>query len=177
MTNGSMDSNLFTQLGIDSSYIIIGLCILTFILLITVVVCIAKINKLNRTYDYFMRGKDAETLEDFIIEISEEVRRLQEEDRGAKETVRSINRNIRASYQKFGLVRYNAFKGMGGNLSFAMAMLDYTNSGFVLNSVHSREGCYLYLKRVDMGQTDGPLGNEEKEAVEQALGYIEPKDN
>jgi hypothetical protein len=177
MTNGSMDSNLFTQLGIDSSYIIIGLCILTFILLITVVVCIAKINKLNRTYDYFMRGKDAETLEDFIIEISEEVRRLQEEDRGAKETIRSINRNIRASYQKFGLVRYNAFKGMGGNLSFAMAMLDYTNSGFVLNSVHSREGCYLYLKRVDMGQTDGPLGNEEKEAVEQALGYIEPKDN
>ena len=177
MTNGSMDSNLFTQLGIDSRYIIIGLCILTFILLITVVVCIAKINKLNRTYDYFMRGKDAETLEDFIIEISEEVRRLQEEDRGAKETIRSINRNIRASYQKFGLVRYNAFKGMGGNLSFAMAMLDYTNSGFVLNSVHSREGCYLYLKRVDMGQTDGPLGNEEKEAVEQALGYIEPKDN
>ena len=75
------------------------------------------------------------------------------------------------------MVRYNAFKGMGGNLSFAMAMLDYTNSGFVLNSVHSREGCYLYLKRVDMGQTDGPLGNEEKEAVEQALGYIEPKDN
>ena len=177
MTNGSMDSNLFAQLGIDSSYIIIGLCILTFILLITVVVCIAKINKLNRTYDYFMRGKDAETLEDFIIEISEEVRRLQEEDRGAKETIRSINRNIRASYQKFGLVRYNAFKGMGGNLSFSMAMLDYTNSGFVLNSVHSREGCYLYLKRVDMGQTDGPLGNEEKEAVEQALGYIEPKDN
>ena len=87
------------------------------------------------------------------------------------------NRNLRASYQKFGLVRYNAFKGMGGNLSFAMAMLDYTNSGFVLNSVHSREGCYLYLKRIDLGQTDGPLGNEEKEAVEQALGYVQAKDN
>ncbi len=176
MTNGSV-SNLFNQLGIDSSYIIIGLCILNLILIITVIVCIVKINKLNRSYDRFMRGKDAETLEDFIIDISEEVRRLQEEDRGAKDTIRSINRNLRASYQKFGLVRYNAFKGMGGNLSFAMAMLDYTNSGFVLNSVHSREGCYLYLKRVDMGQTDGPLGNEEKEAVEQALGYVQPKDN
>lgn len=176
MTNGSVN-NLFNQLGIDSSYIIIGLCILTIILIITVIVCIVKINKLNRSYDRFMRGKAAETLEDFIIDISEEVRRLQEEDRGAKDTIRSINRNLRASYQKFGLVRYNAFKGMGGNLSFAMAMLDYTNSGFVLNSVHSREGCYLYLKRVDMGQTDGPLGNEEKEAVEQALGYVQPKDN
>lgn len=176
MENNNIGNNLFNQLGIDSSYIIIGLCVLILILLIIVIVCITKLNKLTRNYDYFMRGKDAESLEDFIIGISEEVHRLQNEDRGAKDTIRSINRNLRASYQKFGLVRYNAFKGMGGNLSFAMAMLDYTNSGFVLNSVHSREGCYLYLKRIDMGQTDGPLGNEEKEAVEQALGYVQAKD-
>ena len=79
---------------------------------------------------------------------------------------------MKKSFQKYGLVKYNAFKGMGGNLSFAFAMLDYTNSGFVLNCVHSREGCYLYIKVVDMGQTDIVLGNEEQEALEQALGYI-----
>ena len=62
---------------------------------------------------------------------------------------------------------------MGGNLSFAIALLDYTNSGFVLNSVHSREGCYMYLKRVDRGQTEVLLGSEEREALEQALGYVE----
>ena len=78
---------------------------------------------------------------------------------------------MRSSFQKFGMVKYNAFKGMGGNLSFAFALLDYTNSGFVMNSVHSQEGCYLYLKEVDRGQTETLLGNEEKEALEQALGY------
>ena len=83
---------------------------------------------------------------------------------------------MRASFQKFGVVRYNAFNGMGGNLSFAIAMLDYTNSGFILNSVHSREGCYMYLKRVDMGQTEVLLGGEEREALEQALGYVEYSD-
>lgn len=171
---GTSATGLF---GIDYTYMIIGLAIITVILMITVVVCIVKINKLYRGYDNFMRGRDAESLEGFIVGLSEDVRKLQNEDKGYKETIRSINRNLRASYQKFGLVRYNAFKGMGGNLSFAMAMLDYTNSGFVLNSVHSREGCYLYLKRVDMGQTDTLLGNEEKEALEQALGYVEPKDN
>ena len=119
MENNNIGNNLFNQLGIDSSYIIIGLCVLTLILLIIVIVCITKLNKLTRNYDYFMRGKDAESLEDFIIGISEEVHRLQNEDRGAKDTIRSINRNLRASYQKFGLVRYNAFKGLGGNLSFA----------------------------------------------------------
>ena len=81
------------------------------------------------------------------------------------------NNNMRAYCQKFGIVRYNAFKGMGGNLSFAFALLDYTNTGFVMNSVHSREGCYLYIKEVEKGETDTALGNEEKEALEQALGY------
>lgn len=69
------------------------------------------------------------------------------------------------------LSMYNAFKGMGGNLSFVIAMLDDNNTGFVLNSVHSREGCYLYLKDVVEGKTEVLLGSEEKEALERALGY------
>lgn len=52
-----------------------------------------------------------------------------------------------------------------------MALLDYTNTGFVLNSVHSREGCYVYIKEVERGETDVLLGSEEKDALEQALGY------
>ena len=77
----------------------------------------------------------------------------------------------RLGYQKTGSCQYNAFKGMGGNLSFVIAMLDDNNTGFVLNSVHSREGCYLYLKDVVEGKTEVLLGSEEKEALERALGY------
>jgi len=95
------------------------------------------------------------------------------EDKENKDAIRVINKNLRAAYQKFGVVKYNAFKGMGGNLSFAFAMLDYTNTGYILNSVHSREGCFVYVKVVDRGQTEVLLGAEEKEALEQALGYIE----
>ena len=57
-------------------------------------------------------------------------------------------------------------------MSTAIALLDYTNSGFILNCVHSREGCYIYVKEVDMGQTEIVLGNEEQEALEQAMGYV-----
>ena len=95
-------TNILDYFGIDPFYIMLGQAVLTIILLIVVIVCIFKIKRLYRSYDYFMRGKDAESLEDFIIGISEEVHRLQNEDRGAKDTIRSINRNLRASYQKFG---------------------------------------------------------------------------
>lgn len=168
-----MENSIINEWGIDPGFIILGLAAITLILFVAVIICLIRMSQLYRRYDIFMRGKDAETLEDLLISQIEEINLLKIEDKANKDNIRSINRNIRASFQKFGLVRYNAFNGMGGNLSFAIAMLDYTNSGFVLNSVHSREGCYMYLKRVDMGQTEVLLGSEEREALEQALGYVE----
>lgn len=166
-----MEESILNQLGIDPLYIILGQAVLTIILMIIVLVCIFKIKKLYRSYDYFMRGKDAETLEDIIIGHIQDIQELKSQDRANKDQIRINNKNMRASFQRFGMVKYNAFKGMGGNLSFALALLDMNNTGFILNSVHSREGCYLYIKSVEKGETDIGLGNEEKEALEQALGY------
>ena len=170
-----MENSMLFELPFDPAYIIVILSGLVVILLILVIAAMAKLKKLSRKYDYFMRGKDAETLEDVIMDQIEEIRNLKAEDRAAKDSIRTLNRNFRASFQKFGMVKYNAFQGMGGNLSFVFALLDYTNTGFVLNCIHSREGCYIYMKEVDRGQTDVVLGNEEQEALEQALGYVEKK--
>lgn len=143
------------------------------IALIIAVSANAKYKRLFRQYDYFMRGKDAETLEDYFVDLQRHVEALEVEDQKNKEVMRILNKNIRASFQKFGLIKYNAFGGMGGNMSFAIALLDYTNTGFVINSVLSREGCFLYIKDVDAGTTEVELGAEEKLALEQALGYRE----
>ena len=167
-----MENSILNLCPFDLAYIIMGLVILVVLLLILAIITMTKLRRLDRKYDYFMRGKDAETLEDIIMDEIDELRDLRAEDRSNKDSIRTLNRNFRASFQKYGIVKYNAFKGMGGNLSFALAVLDYTNSGFVMNCVHSREGCYLYIKEVDMGQTDIVLGNEEQEALEQALGYV-----
>lgn len=168
-----MEGSIINNLGFDPIYIIIAQAGLTLILMIAVIVCIIIMRKMYRRYDYFMRGKDAESMEEMIVHQMNEIIELKSQDRANKDSIRIANKNSRASFQKIGVVKYNAFKGMGGNLSFALALLDYTNSGFVINSVHSREGCYLYLKEVDRGQTDVLLGNEEKVALEQALGYKE----
>ena len=166
-----MDNSMMDLWPVDPGYIILGLAVLTLILLIIVIICLIQMRRLYRRYDYFMRGKDAETLEEIIMEQMGDIEALKAEDRANKDSIRNTNKNYRRAFQKFGLVKYNAFKGMGGNLSFAMALLDYTNTGFVLNSVHSREGCYVYIKEVERGETDVLLGSEEKDALEQALGY------
>lgn len=166
-----MENSMLNQLGIDPAYLIIGLSILTFILLIVTIFCLVQYKRMFRSYDLFMRGKDAETLEDTILDLMEEAAFLRAADRTHEELVQSMQDQVKAGFQKTGIVKYNAFKGMGGNLSFVLAILDDNNTGFVLNAVHSREGCYLYLKDVDQGRTEILLGSEEKEALERALGY------
>ena len=166
-----MENSMLNRWPIDPAYIFIGLAVVSLISLIVAISCLVRMKRLYRRYDMFMRGKDAESLEDIIYDQVEEIKRLRAEDRANKDAIRTINKSVKNAYQKFGVVRYNAFKGMGGNLSFAYAMLDSNNTGFILNTVHSREGCYLYVKTVVKGETEVLLGNEEKEALEQALGY------
>ena len=166
-----MENSLLNNLAFDPAFLIIGLAVLTLVCMIITLVCFTQYRKLYRRYDIFMRGKDAETLEDTILDLLDETAVLQTSDRESRDQLKSLTRQVRASYQKIGIVKYNAFKGMGGNLSFVIALLDDNNSGFILNSIHSREGCYLYMKDVEKGSTDVLLGAEEKEALEMALGY------
>lgn len=160
------------NLPFDPMILVIGSSVLSIILLIAFLICVFKMNKLYRRYDRFMRGKDAETLEDTMMEILDQLKELNTKDRANKDMMKLLSKQVKDSFQKYGFVKYNAFKGMGGNLSFVLAMLDDNNNGFVLDAVHSREGCYLYLKEVEEGATEVLLGSEEQEALEQALGYV-----
>ena len=160
---------MLNHFPIDPMVLVIGFSALSLALLAVVIICIVKMNKLYRRYDLFMRGKDAETLEDTIMDLLEEMKELRAKDRASKDAMKLLTKQVHSSFQKFGYVKYNAFKGMGGNLSFVVAMLDGDNTGFVLDVVHSREGCYIYLKQVEKGATEVLLGSEEQAALEQAL--------
>ena len=68
------------------------------------------------------------------------------------------------------MVKYDAFHEMGGKLSFSLALLDQKNDGFIINAMHSREGCYTYIKEIVNGNSIIVLAEEEKEALEIAMG-------
>ena len=69
---------------------------------------------------------------------------------------------------KYALVKYDAFDKMAGKLSFVIALLNDDNSGILINSMHSREGCFTYAKEIVNGESYIQLSSEEKEALEQA---------
>ncbi len=81
-----------------------------------------------------------------------------------------LSRRQRTSLRKVALVKYNADESIGGNMSFSTALLDETDSGFVLTSIYSLEECRVYAKQVVGGEPEQQLSQEERQVLEQALG-------
>lgn len=152
--------------------IIVGvLAILVLILIILVIVQIRNTSKLKKRLDKFLIGKDGLSLEQDIIGLFEDNKFLKNNVEKNKKDIRDLYKKMESTFQKVGLVKYDAFNQMGGQLSFCLAMLDENNNGFILNSVHSTEGCYFYSKDIKNGECSLSLGTEESEALGIAMGH------
>lgn len=156
-------------LGIDSDYIIIGLCGVLLILFILVIINIVQMKKLKKNYRIFMSGKNAKTLEDTLIQRLDQVDSLLESNEENDRNIKVLSKNMQCTYQKMGLIKYDAFHEMGGKLSFSLAMLDMRNNGFIINAMHTREGCYTYIKEIIDGNSVIVLSEEEQEALKRAM--------
>lgn len=155
-------------LGFDSDYIIIGLTVFCLILLILVIRNMSQTKKLMKKYSSFMSGKSAKSLEDTLIARLQQVDRLLSANAANEQDIKKLFANMKFTFQKAGLVKYDAFNQMGGKLSFSLALLNESDDGFVLNAVHSREGCYTYVKEIVDGNSVIALAEEEQEALRMA---------
>lgn len=167
-----MNSELLEQIGldkIDPAYFIAGLLAVCIGLLAYIIAVHVKLRKLCEKYDRFLRGKDAETLEEVIYKRFDEIDNLVVADRVKSKQIQEIYENLKIAYQKVGIVKYDAFNEMGGKLSFALCVLDKENNGYLINAMHSREGCYTYIKEIVKGESYIALGNEEEEALKRAV--------
>lgn len=153
----------------NHGYIIIGLVVLSIVFLIISIVNSAKCSSLKKKYNAFMQGKDGKSLEDDILFRLEQIDELIESNAANERNIDLIFKRLQKTFQKYGMVKYDAFDEMGGKLSFTLAMLNEKNDGYVLNVVHSREGCFSYVKEVIAGNPILSLSPEEQEALEDAL--------
>ena len=156
------------MLGFDSDYIIIALAALVLIMFIIMIVNLVQISKLKKRYKIFMSGKNARNLEKTLIERLDQVDALLEANAANEKNIKILFNKMKFTFQKVGLVKYDAFNEMGGKLSFSLALLNEKNDGFVMNAVHSREGCYTYIKEIIDGNSIIVLSPEEQEALNMA---------
>ena len=91
-------------------------------------------------------------------------------NRDIEEKNKQLNIELKKCIKKLGIVRYTAFKDTGSDLSFALALLDDSNNGVVLNGIYSREMSNIYAKQVIKGESPNKVSEEERQAIEIAIG-------
>ncbi len=158
-------------LGVELEYVVWALAGAVALLLLILIINLCMIGSLKKKYKKFMGDTDAKALEEKIEERLEQLNDLVESHYTNKEKIEKLESHMNVTFQKIGLVKYDAFNEMGGKLSFSLALLNEKDDGFVINAMHSREGCYTYIKEIIAGKSVIVLASEEKEALEMALNY------
>lgn len=158
------------------------LWLVLFLLIIGLAVWIGRLQqrstKIYKKIDGFIKSNaEGEGLEELLLRL-----RKVERDAATFDIIQSAMRELELrqnrSYQSVGLVRFNPFTDMGGDQSFALAILDSYGDGFVMSSLHGRTATRVYAKTVRRGQPTQTVSTEEMAAIEQAMRYqqLPPED-
>lgn len=155
---------------IKSDYFMLGMFIIMILLFFITIFVAVKYSKLEKNYKKFIEklgngNTIQEDLETFMYRV-DKVEKNNAEIAGFCE---NLNKELETCIQKIGIIRYNAFKDTGSDLSFALAMLDDKNNGVVLNGIYSREMSNIYAKPVKNGESSYTMSEEEKMAVQKAI--------
>lgn len=164
-------SEIFDALGSGSGVITIILFVLVVFLMFRSLSCSMRLTRLEKKYKMFMKGSDAQSLEKAFTRKLNQIDRLYEAKEDHEHAIEYLKKNFNIIFSKYGIEKYDAFDDVGGKLSFALAMLDKDNTGVILNAVHSRDNCFLYLKEIVKGESYVMLSQEEVEALRKAVNF------
>ena len=156
------------QLGITAVTVVILQAVLIVILLVFLVVLLVRQHRINVRLNYYLSGKSGRSLEKTIRELHERVEQYEENYLKISDKYDDFRLGIKSSYKKIGIVKYDAFKGMNGKLSFVLCLLDDFNSGFIMNNMKTVDGNFTYLKEIIHGNCSTPLSGEEEQALAEA---------
>ncbi len=153
---------------LDITIAILAGCIL--VLLVLCIVLFVKIERQKKRYTFFMGAnrRPSHNLEQKIEKYYKTSQEIESHYSKLLDMVTDLDKTMKSNIQKVGLVRYNPFEEMGGNLCFTLALLDGKDNGVVLNGIHSRTGSFTYAKPIEMGVSIYMLSAEEIQAVEMA---------
>jgi hypothetical protein len=143
---------------------------LVFFLFLWNILLQTRINRIQRRNDDFFAGGRVNNLEELLINQAKSVKSLDRDIQELFNISNKINALALKGLFKVSMIRFNPFKDVGGDQSFAIALLNGKNSGLTISSLYTREGTRVYAKNIIDGQSEKyPLTEEEKKAIEIAI--------
>ena len=152
-------ANLFVNT--HSAVIII---VLLGVILVALGMCFglrSRLNKLQKKYDFFTQGKEA-NIDVVLTDTLQELHAVQAELAALQEKHQTLHAQVQNCLQNVKVVRYDAFDAMGGEMSYSLLLTDANNKGIILTSIYGREESRCFAKDIDNGKSSYPLAEEEQ---------------
>ena len=128
-----------------------------------------SLSSMKNRYKKMMTGADGANIEHMLMGHIDETKAISEENQEIKENARRMDALLQTALTRVGVVRFAAFEDMGGDLSYAVAMLDSHNNGVILSSIFAREDSRSYVKPIVDGSSTYSLTEEEQAALKEAM--------
>ena len=161
MLNQFMQDNL--------AIILIAMTILLVLLIILSIVTLVKLSSTKKRYKMLVNGATGEDLENIIADHIAQMNELVVKNNKIDEDYAAMRNLFEKSLQKIAVYRFSAFHDMGGDMSYAVAMLDHNNNGVIFSSIFGRQESCTYVKPVENGISKYPLSEEENKVLQEAM--------
>jgi hypothetical protein len=160
---------------ISSNVAAITLVLAALCLLMIVMLQSLQVSRLSQRIQQLTGGVEEGDLESVLGQHLETVRQVGRDLDEVTARTAILESAARHHFSREGLVRFNPFPDAGGNQSFALALLDESEDGVVISSLHSRTGTRIYAKAIVAGKADTSLSAEEQEAIDEARSKRPPR--
>lgn len=168
-------SKILEYMNMKLDTFIVLVVALIIVMLITLFFLLLDYLRIRKRYMEFMTGERGKSLEYTIYKRFREIDDLKVGQKDNDDQISIIYNQVRKSYNKIGIYKYDAFSiekhVSGGTMSFCLTLLNPEDSGFIINTIHNRAGCHVYMKEIKNGVSEVKLAEEEQISLNMALNY------
>ncbi len=152
----------------EQNFAIFALIISGLSIIVSIVALLMSL-KLKKWRAMFNPESQPDNLEEVLISITDKLKIFNNNQNHLEKIVTENGQILQTAFRYSSVVRFNSGSNDGGNLSFALALLDGHQTGLIMTSLHGREHNRIYCKAITNGQPEQPLNDEEQEALIEAL--------
>jgi hypothetical protein len=145
------------------------LLLLNAILFIVGIILFFNLKISLKKYRFLTKGNEDKDLEGLLLGLSKQLGDNTSQVEKLNSDFKEFKDCSMKNFQNWSLVRFKAFNNVGGDQSFALALMDAFGDGLVISSIFGREESVVYCKPIKKGASVYPLSKEEQEAIHQAL--------
>lgn len=151
-------------------FIILG--IIFILVIIALILGLVNSSKISAYFDYTDDGDLMSAVKDYYDRVDELAMTINNsEDAIINNRITSCENDLKMSLRKIGVVNFNAFDDVTGQMSFALTILDNYNDGVILTSLYGHNSCNTYVRQIRNGKAEIKLLDEERESLNKAMIY------